>query len=265
MLLHRFISYRLAHYYDKIESFAKAVREEPNESENLHQFRVNTRRARSLLAALKKHFDPQYYHEATTHLKDFIKQTNHARDLDVFIDTLPRYAKKLPSTMSDDLAEVREILEKERAVEYEGVMAFMARVPQQLAALRAISFTSKDTPAKKALKKALQKREKALKRIRVREEADIHHLRIAYKKYRYVLELLVLLDSSYERNLKKVKKIQDKLGRLQDMRVQASMLRDFADRHRLTKESCLALGKVLGDIEAKKEKRVQKLLKELTS
>ena len=265
MLLHRFIVQRLAHYYDRIESFSKAVMEEPLESENLHQFRVYSRRARSLLAALKSHFDPHYYHDARLRLRDFIKQTNHARDLDVFLQTLPRYAKKLPSTMRDDLAEVRAILEKERALEYEGLRSFMVRISQQLAALRTIALVGKDESAKKALKEALRKRKKAIMRIRVHEEADIHRLRIAYKKYRYVLELLVLLDKKYERKLKKVKNIQDKLGSLQDMRVQTTMLREFAERHELSKHSCLAIGKILGDIEAKKERRVKKILEKLTS
>jgi len=66
----------------------------------------------------------------------------------------------------------------------------------------------------------------------VSDPSTIHHVRIAYKKFRYMVEALSPTWTGYSRKqLRRMAHYQRRLGRIQDLEVFRKLLQEFAERH----------------------------------
>ena len=192
--------------------------------ESLHRFRVALRRFRSVLDAYTDHM---YALDAVA--KSMLNATNPLRETDVFLSSID--AEHFPNLYRS--------VEKFKTKQYSKIWKPKTRSRFDLALealIRDLSSVKLDVSDKRLLKRAdaLHKKakEKHGKLTEHSEETQIHHVRIAYKQVRYVLEFLQeaeLLEAKKE--IKKVKKILEHFGAVQDAANQLDWLHRFCAEH----------------------------------
>ena len=257
MTLRAYLTQKLRGYYDKILSYADATIEDPADTENLHQFRVNTRRAKTILKEFEDCFEPEYLQKAKSTLGDFIKMSNEARDIDVFIQRIKEYP--LPEGMSLD--ELKAVLQEMRLSVYDTLFGDLAKVSALLYALQEPRFEACEEDVDEELKRRFSKR---LDRIRklgpvIESDEEFHALRIAIKRARYMAELMVERNLLKKQRLKKLKALQDRFGEIQDTAVETKKLFDLANAISFAPSTVMAMGKMAGDLIERKERLKRKL------
>ncbi|GEM_PF-2738123 len=262
MRLSKKLSSVLDGYLNMVLFYAKRVVEEPDDMENLHKFRVYIRRIRSIIKEFKEYFDPLWAKECDTVLKGFFKRTNEARDIDVFLYNYPSYVKRLPPSMKPAVEPIYDILYEKRESVYAELMGFLkgGDFISSLNSLYGPRFV-KDDKFKKAFRAAVRRRLKAIRRflknLSIDSDAELYHkLRIQFKRLRYIMEL-----KNDRKKIERLKRIQDLLGMHQDLEVQRENLKHFIQEYDFPLESCLAVGKLSGDMEQKELKIRKKFLK----
>lgn len=237
-----FVSYA-APLVDHAIEFAHAVRDDAS-PEALHTLRVSLRRLRSLWWAFEPLMDQGDARDETTRERAVYKYLATAagktRDWDILIELLAHEdsgASQLDARLHDArgtaLATSRETLSN-------------ADVKHLLH--EALSTTAKDlntSHERVALRKFAEKRvgaaerslKKRMKRARGAKRSNytaFHNVRKAGKKVRYLLEFFEpVLKGSHARTLKRLKQIQKRFGKLNDIVASEQLLRDnttlFAD------------------------------------
>ncbi len=94
----------------------------------------------------------------------------------------------------------------------------------------------------KVLNKADKSLRKLITRIRsnsIDDARDIHKIRIEFKKFRYVVEVLSYLEKIEETKLENLKLYQDKLGEIQDYTVLIDGMTRYARKRNLDEETTL--------------------------
>lgn len=192
--------------------------------EALHRFRVALRRFRSVLDAYTDHM---YALDAVA--KSMLNATNLLRETDVFLSSID--AEHFPNLYRS--------VEQYKTRQYSKIWKPKTRSRFDLTLetlIKDLSALKLDVSDKRLLKRAdaLHKKakEKHGKLTEHSEETQIHHVRIAYKQVRYVLEFLQesgLLDAKKE--VKKVKKVLDHFGAIQDAVNQLEWLHRFCAKH----------------------------------
>ena len=242
-------------YFQRIRHYVQEVLANPDESENLHQMRTNTRRIRTLLSEFADHFEPTFLQKSKEFFKELIERSNEARDIDVFLEHFEEYEKSLPKSMRSDLVPLKEYLLSKRQEEYE-------RLKDVLKDFTTIDFIEipqilkSEIEAKEAIKRAIANRKRKIKKLRKKKGCDprlLHRLRIQYKRLRYLYEMLDGLEDVSKR-VKRLKKIQDLLGHYHDLVVQRENILRFVKERTFAIETILAAGKLVGDIEERSEK-----------
>jgi CHAD domain-containing protein len=192
--------------------------------EHLHQLRVALRRFRSVLAAYSRDF---YAFDAV--VKSMVKMTNPLRETDVFLASVD--AQKYPK--------LHQALSAFRKKQYKAVWKAdtPARFDRALSQLISEFSEIKLDPGKKRLlnvgKSLYASAEKARKKLtKESNEKKIHEVRLLYKQVRYILEFLDASGLGDEtKKLKKVKKLQDRFGAIQDAVNQLDWLGHFCNKH----------------------------------
>ncbi len=215
------------------------------DTEFLHDYRVALRKSRSLLGQAKGVLPETTRRRWAAFLKVCGTETGAARDMDVYLLQLPKFQERLPKAMKSALTPFRLFLERHRDAEYARLTKFLdsADTRRRMAGYR--RFLLAPVPARPRLPlAAAQVRSYALERIarlyakllaQGREmdattpDEEIHRLRIRCKKLRYLLEFfqLALDDPPLVRMQKRVKALQQVLGRYQDCVVQQARLVQF--------------------------------------
>ena len=228
-----------------------------DDPENLHKVRTTTRRILTLLKAFEKAFEPHFLKRAKPFFKNIIKQSNEARDIDVFLQNFESYKASLPPSMQEWIEPLRGALKQKRSVAYEKLRLFLNDdlFKRELSHLAYAQMRQKSLSAKKGIKRALERTKKELK-----TKKDLHSIRIVYKRLRYLTELLAPFKNVKKR-IKHLKKMQDLLGTYHDLVVQRESVYHFATTSDIDNECMLAAGKLMGDLESralKMEKRVKR-------
>ncbi|MSR64125.1 MAG: CHAD domain-containing protein [Planctomycetes bacterium] len=212
------------------------------DAEFLHDMRVALRRLRSLLSQLEGVLEPKLCAELGTELRWLAGCTGPARDL----DTLMLELRLTEPALRSDLAPVLEALEAERARQQVELLVQLdsARRRALLERLRSVFGRGREPsvagaraarPFARVLAKRLRRRlRQVLTRAAHIEAAspasELHALRIACKKLRYLLECcrgLVakeLLSACFAR----LKRLQEVLGAIQDVEVQTRLVFELA-------------------------------------
>lgn len=215
------------------------------DTEFLHDFRVAVRRTRSALGQLKGVFSADDTERFRRDFAGIGKATNLLRDLDVYLLDRRHYEAMLPEALQGALAPLFEHLEMERGKALQEVTDMLrsrryARQMENWETFLAPETNRSDGPdagrpvIELARERIRQRHQRILKRggkIDQRSpDEKLHRLRIECKKLRYLLEFFSSLFPKDEmsRQVKQLKKLQDHLGRFQDICVQEETLLAFA-------------------------------------
>lgn len=245
------------------------------DTEFLHDFRVAIRRTRSALSQVKGVFSPEI---TARFRKDFSylgKMSNRLRDLDVYLLNEVQYRKMLPENLREAIHPIFQHLQTERRKELRKVVRGInsENYRQILDDWEVfLSSTSENMPsAEHAVIPIIQlAQERIYKRYRsiiksghkIEEDSPdqmLHRLRIECKKLRYLMEFFIGLFPEDEISLliKQLKKLQDNLGRFQDLSVQTKTLKSFVEEygieHRNSRETILAIGALIGMLNVEKK------------
>ena len=96
------------------------------DTEFLHHFRVALRMTRAAVAQLKEVYPDHDVLMLKERFGNLGRETNHLRDLDVFIMDKPRYLTLLPESLSDGLLPMFDDFEKDREQEVKRIAAWLS-------------------------------------------------------------------------------------------------------------------------------------------
>lgn len=212
------------------------------DSEFLHDFRVAVRRTRSLLGQVRPLFGADALEPYRRELAWLGKTTGPTRDLDVHLIDLQRLRDEAGADTVSLNALERLLVRRRRAARRAMVKDLRSkRLRRLLADWRA--FLEGASPAPSAA--TVSARSFASRRIRRlhrrvlargaamdrnSSDAELHELRKACKKLRYLIELFagVYEPEAVTVCVKSLKRFQDNLGEFQDMSVQSAVLKELA-------------------------------------
>ncbi len=234
-------------YLTLIKKYIVKIKYEDGE-ENLHQFRINLRRSRSLLSVFKEVLDENIYRKMSSALKKIAVQTNKKRDLDVLISSL----KKLKNADNlSDFIYFLEIKQREEDVKIKNLIESV-QLQETLFDMELLLkdetdfYTTKlaNLPthqyARKKIKYLIKKMTKNLNKLNKKTSlGDFHSIRIQIKKIRYLVDIF---DNIYKKDTtkkinKKFKKYQTIFGKLNDLHNQKKIVNDAIHQYNLHMET----------------------------
>jgi CHAD domain-containing protein len=120
-----------------------------DDPEDVHKFRVATRRLRSDLRTLAPLLERRWLRDLRTELKWLGGETGAVRDADVMLGRLARQIEALPGSLADDAAPLLLRLEGERTIAHAGLLDALGtpRYEQLVDALVAATYQPQFAPA----------------------------------------------------------------------------------------------------------------------
>jgi CHAD domain-containing protein len=216
------------------------------DSEFLHDLRVAVRRTRSLQRELKRVFPPDELNFFRQEFRWLQQVTGPSRDLDVYLLEFEQFAEEVPESQRPHLDLLRALLEEQRASEHARMEVALRseRTTVLLAEWQAFLERLPSLPVDDRPKAAMPIGGLAAGRIdRVYRQmikmgkpidassppTALHDLRKKGKELRYLLEFFSPLFPAKVTKpmVKRLKALQDTLGRFQDREVQAKTLREL--------------------------------------
>ena len=211
------------------------------DAEDLHRYRVALRRTRSCIGQLKRSLPEDPIGEFKLEFAWLGSVTGPTRDLDVLLDDMKRYRKKLDKTSRPNLEPLIELIRNDKQLEHERLVAQLDtdRYRSLVSGWRA--FLDSPSDAADAPEAGNPIIEVAAERIRSRYRRVVrrgrhldamkatdrlHRLRIDGKKLRYLLEFFrgLFPGETVDPLIATLKRLQDQLGRFNDLVVQQSAL-----------------------------------------
>jgi len=237
--------------------------------EALHQLRVSLRRLEVVLAAFGRAFGQDWFEELRGRVKVISARLGPARDLDVF---LGRVWDKATAERATDFTPLRRAVEREQDKAWDQVELCVTSEDfgHLLDDIAALSQSRLPIGGEKSLRQVARAVLKAASRrvvkrgrvARTLEEGDLHRLRIAIKKLRYLGQFLAPLYDSKDvkRTAAALKRMQEQLGHLNDMAHARALIADLMRR-----ESHAAIGYgaglVAGHYSTGRKRRAKKALR----
>ncbi|MEM1019496.1 MAG: CHAD domain-containing protein [Pseudomonadota bacterium] len=244
--------------------------------EFLHDLRVASRRARSLLQTVKSVFAEDVQTSAIEGYRWIGQQTTDLRDLDVYLDDFPALEAALSPEMRSALQPFRKLLTQDRSRALRKVRTtltgkrfggFTKDWDAKLAAAESFTGADANKPIFDIAGEAIWKRYRRICKdgAAINDESPaeaLHDLRKQGKKLRYLLEFFASLypEKIVKPRITALKKLQDLLGGYQDCAVQAEFLENKAARLRkdvsVPADTLMAMG-ALADQRLQDEKRLR--------
>jgi inorganic triphosphatase YgiF len=209
-----------------------------DDPEGIHQMRVALRRLRALVGACRETLLPELYDFLTSELRWLQQQLGPARDWDVFIaETLEPMLRRFPG--DGDLPALRSVAIARREAAYSHALEtvdgkrhceIMLRIGAMLASEDWLAVDG-DSPLGDFARDRLHSRYRRLRRFGKADDltlTELHELRIAAKKMRYISEFLRPLFSrkASKAFLSALADLQDDLGSINDAVVTEHLLDD---------------------------------------
>ena len=211
--------------------------------EFLHDFRVAVRRARSCLGQFRDVFAPKPAAALRKSLSWLGRSTNALRDLDVYLQEQAYYRGMLTEPLVGDLDPLFDHAGREREAAFHEFVKVMGTEAYQDTLRRWSACVDGETvlgagrrgsePVLQLAGSRMAKKCRAVLeegcRIRGRAGPDAFHaLRIECKQLRYITEPVAGLMPETRGVVQRLKKLQDALGRIQDLTVHEARSQDFA-------------------------------------
>lgn len=205
-------------------------------NEDLHQFRVNIRKFRSLLQCMDKIFDINIQKRFIIDLKTIANASNSKRDMDVFLEYLDNLddleAEKIFKLLKDSQKDSNEVISLFESQDYNNIIEELGVVLRDENGF--FEGENAKLPYKKVGAIAIAKRLKKMKnKLNLLDEwaelEKFHSIRIEFKKLRYITEYFSIFFG--HTNIKKLsissKKMQNIFGLLQDRDVGFNILKNM--------------------------------------
>ncbi len=245
------------------------------EVERLHDLRVAVRRTRAALGQLRGIFPPEQLAHFRAEFRWLGEVTGPTRDLDVYLLGFPDYQAGLPAAYRDDLAPLLALLQVRRREAHQALVRGLeslryGRLVTEWRQFLTAPAGGEPVPehaqvpigdlAGARLCKLFARVCKKGRRIDAASPpGDLHTLRILCKKLRYLLEFFALFypPKKVRRLIRTLKGLQDNLGAIQDLTVQARALVRFAEELQAAGEvparTLLAMGMLIANLERCRE------------
>lgn len=213
--------------------------------EDLHQFRVSLRRARSIMAAGSRVFPEEELVLLRALAAWMMAETSPVRDLDVLAEDLPDLGAKVVPELADGVDLLAVVLGEERDSEHRDLIEALDGeryrvLLRRWEAMASVYRVGGGEPGPDSRRRAGEVVDRLIARsfdrLRRRGAAAVaseerqawHDLRKAVKRFRYLTAGFVPMypDGAFDPVLKRLSGLQDALGRLQDHHVQASILEE---------------------------------------
>lgn len=213
------------------------------DTEFLHDFRVAVRRARSFLGQLPDVFAREPAVRLRKRLSWLGKSTNALRDLDVYLQQQGDYRSMLTGALAEDVTPLFEFAAREREAAHRTLVGVMGSGDYDQAVQRWRACIDDDTGlgvgrrgSEPVLSLARTRVAKKCRTVleqgcRLQDRTDaaaLHSLRIECKQLRYIMEILADLMPEARSVVQRLKKLQDALGKIQDLTVHEARTQDFA-------------------------------------
>lgn len=221
-----------------LESLPEA--EHGHDPEGLHQYRVGLRRLRTALGLIRLLTPSPQVEIFREQAKWLMGELNDARDWDVFTtQTLPLIAQACPSIAGFDVLleranaqrnvaynKARAAMGDQRTRRFQVALGLWVKQQQWRNEMPVEDQAFLSRPARRFAAKILHRLHCKILKIGLHfkhlQAEDLHELRIANKKLRYIAEFFLPLFGgarAYRRYLKALSKLQNQLGRYTDMAV----------------------------------------------
>ncbi|ANM29958.1 hypothetical protein ABI59_10815 [Acidobacteria bacterium Mor1] len=246
------------------------------DSEFLHDLRVAVRRTRTCLGQFKELWPAPTLERAREFFSWVGQVTGPTRDLDVYMLNLPDYRRSLPAAVRPHLAPLETLLEERRQREQRSLRRklrsrrFREEMAwwEQVLADPAATAEAANTPiGELAGQRTLRRFERVMRRgakARASRPQSLHDLRIDCKKLRYLLEFFAALydPEHLKPAVRALKRLQDNLGRFNDLEVQQAALAGWAGEmtggSEAGAEPLLAMGRLLERLDRSQKKELQR-------
>ena len=231
---------------DVILHLAPMAAQDSEDTEPVHQMRVAVRRLRSTIKAFGRAVDSPEVASAAAGLKTLAAKLAPTRDWDVFMtETAPEVARAFPD--EPRLGRLLARAERRRQVCHHELRQFLDSAEFRclgielacLAAQPAADVTQAapnlalETFATEVLGKRLKRLLTTDGEITELEPAVLHAIRLRAKRLRYAAEIFAPLfpGKPTHRFLRRLSRLQDRLGTLNDSAVAAALLGQFGSQH----------------------------------
>jgi CHAD domain-containing protein len=217
------------------------------DTEFLHDFRISVRRTRSALGQIRKVLPQEVTDRFRNDFAYIGQSTNHLRDLDVYLLRKGQYHDLLPKDLRKGINPFFQHIASERTKERTRVIRFLnsTRYAEIMTEWKRYLEDQEEEPESKNAAKPIIK----LARKVIRKKYDqilrqgkaikasspdeaLHELRLTCKKLRYLLEIFSSLfpRKKINRLINQLKKLQDNLGRFNDLIIQQDRLKEYLDQ-----------------------------------
>jgi CHAD domain-containing protein len=206
-----------------------------NDAEGFHQLRVAFRKLRALYWAYAPYLGEETATNATEEFKRLAAVAGGTRDWDIAGDLL-KAAQESGASIELLMAAAREkrtqaVVNSRAAIRSDDVEAFLDDV--LLRAETTLQSRCGDLPIRAFAKKrvrlaqrALRKRSRRAAHSEIAHEEELHDVRKAGKKLKYLLEFFQpFLKDEHDRTIRKLASVQDKLGQFNDIVASEALIR----------------------------------------
>jgi CHAD domain-containing protein len=234
------------------EQLRELMRHDPgvrlgDDAEDVHQYRVATRRTRALIRATEPLLGDRLTSLAFE-LKWLARRLGPVRDRDVLIERLRREVQNLDCDRDAGemlVAQIEEARERSRDKLIEALQSarYFELLDAFAAAVAALSEVRSDEQARDIAGAELRELRRAADQLApVPTDEELHNLRITAKRARYGAELMAsgLESKRVERYVEALKTLQDVVGEHQDAVVAEATLRKLARR-----QTAIAAGRLI--------------------
>ena len=206
-----------------------------DDTEDLHQFRINIRKSRAFLKEFAFLFPKKQYTYFNENLDRFATETNHKRDLDVIKERLWQ--------LDDDHDMIQKDIKQQRKQEQQNIEKMLKsktfedffHTYQRTLKKETLLTSDNNTGTIEEIAKQVinDLHLNIIKKIDALEkefdDKKLHKIRISLKKFRYLLEEFqrIFGETKIEKMIEKGKKLQTLLGDFNDTVNQTKLLHDY--------------------------------------
>jgi len=221
------------------------------DTEFLHDYRVAVRKARSLVAQTKGVFAPGPTARFRKSLSWLGKATNTLRDLDVYLLQRSKYQGLLCPPLNAHIEPFFVFLRGEREKTFQAFVRVMnsreytdvvlgwgalVKDPARLGLGRKAMVPVEQLARSRIAKSCRTVLERGYELTDGTTPRALHALRIECKRVRYLMELFAALVPEAKDLTRRMKKLQDSLGSIQDLTVQEARLRQYLTQPEICQE-----------------------------